>query len=290
MNRLQHLACWSLCVASACSPGKAPADAQAADVAPGVRLLGRIQHPLLTESSGVVMSRRHAGTFWTHNDGSSRKREALYAIDRSGRSLAVYRVDGPRLTDWEDIAIDDQGHLYIGDIGNNDCNRDRLAVHLIDEPDPQSREAQGIVKVVRSWDLRFPDQPFDCESLFVHRDTGYVISKVRHGRNAELLSFPLAPPEAPIVLTKVCQLPITSPATGADLSPDGRLLAVVAHSGAYLFHCDEGFAALATARPFHVPFAGHHVEGCCFTPDGLLATAESREIYLFTDPRFRGEK
>jgi hypothetical protein len=117
-----------------------------------------------------------------------------------------------------------------------------------------------------------------------------VISKVGGDRNAELFSFPLAEASGPIVLAKVCQLPITSPATGADLSPDGRLLAVVAHSGAYLFHCDGGFAGLAAARPFHVPFAGHHVEGCCFTPEGLLATSESREIWLFTDRRFRGEK
>ncbi len=38
--------------------------------------------------------------------------------------------------DWEDIAIDDAGHLYLGDIGNNDAKRDTLFVYEIDEPNP----------------------------------------------------------------------------------------------------------------------------------------------------------
>jgi hypothetical protein len=34
---------------------------------------------------------------------------------------------------------------------------------------------------------------------------------------------------------------------------------------------------------------GEHIEGCCFVPDGLLATSERRTIFLFTDPAFRGK-
>ena len=47
------------------------------------------------------------------------------------------------LHDWENIAIDSAGHLYIGDIGNNDSKRDTLAVYEIDEPNPQAG-AEGI--------------------------------------------------------------------------------------------------------------------------------------------------
>jgi hypothetical protein len=39
-------------------------------------------------------------------------------------------------------------------------------------------------------------------------------------------------------------------------------------------------------KPAHTKFKHEHIEGCCFVPEGLLATAETREIFLFTDPAF----
>ena len=62
--------------------------------------------------------------FWTHNDGGGPKKQVLYAIDREGKTRAAFPVIGVTLHDWEDIAIDDAGHLYLGDIGNNDAKRD----------------------------------------------------------------------------------------------------------------------------------------------------------------------
>ena len=90
------------------------------EIAPGVRLVARISDPRITESSGVIASRRYPNVFWTHNDGGGPKKQVLYAIDREGKTRAAFPVVGPRFHDWEDIAIDDAGHLYLGDIGNND--------------------------------------------------------------------------------------------------------------------------------------------------------------------------
>jgi hypothetical protein len=74
------------------------------------------------------------------------------------------------------LAIDSAGHLYIGDIGNNDSKRDALAVYEIEEPNPQAGAER--ISPKRVWNLRFPRAPFDCESLFVWKDYGYVVSKV----------------------------------------------------------------------------------------------------------------
>ena len=108
------------------------------EIAPGVRLLARMSDLRIKESSGVVASRRFPNVFWTHNDGGGPKKQVLYAIDRQGKTLASFPVTGATFHDWEDIAIDDAGHLYLGDIGNNDSKRDTLAVYEIDEPDPAS--------------------------------------------------------------------------------------------------------------------------------------------------------
>lgn len=254
-------------------------------LAPGVLQVGRIVHPRITESSGVVESRKHPGVFWTHVDGGGRK-QVLYAMTRPGQPLAEYRVAGALLDDWEDIAIDDHGHVFLGDIGNNEAQRQQIAVHQVDEPDP-ARIQSGLVMVTRTWRLRFPEAPVDCESLFVWRDFGYLISKVVKNARAEIYRFALTNEAQPQILERLGEIKIDSPVTGADISPDGRLLGLVAKSGAFVYRIDGDVARATRGKPFETKFRHEHIEGCSFVREGLLATAESREIYLFTDEAFR---
>jgi hypothetical protein len=225
--------------------------------------------------------------YWTHNDGGGPKKQVLYAIDRGGDTRASFPVIDVTLHDWEDIAIDDAGHLYIGDIGNNDSKRDALAVYEIDEPDPQA--GAGPISPKRAWHLRFPQAPFDCESLFVWKDQGYVVSKVFDKAHAQIFRFPLRDTNEPLTLELVATTKIESPVTGADISADGTLLGLVAKNGAYVFRIDGDVAHVTNANPHHTKLKNMHIEGCCFVPEGLLATSERRMIFLFTDPAFRGQ-
>ena len=275
----------SACGAESKKKAKKP---KANEVAPGVLHLGRIAHPHITESSGVVVSRQFPGVFWTHNDGGGGRKQVLYGMTREGKPLAELYVSGALLLDWEDIAIDGEHHLFIGDIGNNDAKRAHLAVHQIDEPDPKADRSEAPIK--RSWQLHFPAAPFDCESLFIWRDHGYVISKVFNDQRAEIYRFPLTAQKEPFVLEFVARLKIDSPVTGADISADGRLLGIVAHSGAFVYRIDGDVAAAAKLKPHHTKFKDEHIEGCCFVPEGLYATSESRDIYLFIDPAFHPAK
>jgi hypothetical protein len=257
------------------------------EIAPGVRLLARMSDPRIAESSGVAASRRHTHVFWTHNDGGGPKKQVLYAIDREGNARASFAVIGVMLHDWEDIAIDDAGHLFIGDIGNNDAKRDTLAVYEIDEPDP--KVGAGPVSPKREWKLKFPGAPFDCESLFVWKDQGYVVSKVFHDAPAQIFRFLLKDANGPMTLELVATTKIASPVTGGDISADGNLLGLVAKNGAYVFRIDGDVARVIEVKPHHTKLKDEHIEGCCFVSNGLLATNERREIFLFTDPAFRGE-
>ncbi len=284
---MKHLLLPCLCLLAACGAQSGDPPARSAKVvAPGVSQIGVIQHPRLTESSGVVASRRDTNVFWTHSDGGGRK-QVLYAMTRSGAPLAEFPVTGALLHDWEDIATDGKGHLYIGDLGNNDNRRAQLAVHRIDEPDLATNRA-GFAVINRSWFLDFPKARFDCESLFILRDHGYVISKVFDDARAELYSFALTNAAAAQQLEFVTRLKIDSPVTSAAISPDGALLGVVAKNGAYVFRVDGDPTRAGRGKPFHARFRHEHIEACTFVPEGLLVTAESREIFLFTDPAFRG--
>jgi hypothetical protein len=254
------------------------------EIAPGVRLFAYIRDPRIKESSGVVASRRH-NVYWTHNDGGGPKKQVLYAIDREGNARASFPVIGATLHDWEDLAIDDAGHLYIGDIGNNNAKRDALSVYEMDEPNPQA--GTGSIAPKRAWKLKFPGAPFDCESLFVWKDQGYVVSKVFDKARAQIFRFPLKETNGPLTLELVATTKIKSPVTGADISADGTLLGLVAKNGAYVFRIDGDVTRVSNANPHHTKLKNEHIEGCCFVPEGLLVTSERRMIFLFTDPAFR---
>src|SRR5690242_18699529 len=61
-----------LCALSAC--GAQPASSpKGKRVAPGVLAIGRISNPRITESSGVVVSRKDPNVLWTHNDGGGKR-------------------------------------------------------------------------------------------------------------------------------------------------------------------------------------------------------------------------
>src|SRR5262245_4848047 len=72
------------------------------------------------EPSGIIASRTHADIFWAHGD--SGRAAKIYAVDRQGALIAALEVSDVDNVDWEDIAIDDQNNLWIGDIGNNDSD------------------------------------------------------------------------------------------------------------------------------------------------------------------------
>ena len=267
----------SLTAGNAAEPGQ--------EIAPGVRVVGRISDPRIKESSGVVASRRYADVYWTHNDGGGPKKQVLYAISREGNTRASFPLVGETLHDWEDIGIDNAGHLFIGDIGNNNAKRKTLAVYEIDEPNPQA--GTGSIAPKRVWKLKFPGAPFDCESLFVWKDQGYVVSKVFDKAHAQIFRFPLNETNESLTLELIATTKIQSPVTGADISADGTLLGLVAKNGAYVFRIDGDVTRVINANPHHTKLKNEHIEGCCFVPEGLLVTSERRMIFLFTDPAFR---
>ena len=105
----------------------------AADPPSPLEPLGRFDPRAIREASGVVKSRRHPGIFWVHNDSGNPP--ALFAVRRDGTILREFRLAVPNV-DWEDIAADDRGYLYVGDIGNNGGLLPIRVIYRFDEPDP----------------------------------------------------------------------------------------------------------------------------------------------------------
>lgn len=249
-------------------------------------IIGRIDSPLIPESSGIVASRKYPGVFWTHNDSGNDA--AIFAVTREGKLIARYPVAATNL-DWEDIATDDAGSLYIAEIGNNNARRRQIGVYRVTEPDPHQPRTKNAspLKIEQTWRLQYPGDPFDAEALFVWKDHGYVISKMFDGSEAGVYRFDLSPQEKPAVLEPVTRLPVRSPVTAADLSADGDRLAVQTMLGPFLFEGLKGdinsAGRIAPRQAFHLDPT---MEGVCFADGGLLATSENQNVYLFREADF----
>jgi hypothetical protein len=248
--------------------------------------LGRLDHPAIREASGIVKSRRHPGIFWVHNDSGNPP--AIFAVKRDGSLVREYAV-GALNVDWEDITADDDGHLYLGDIGNNGGLLPLRVVYRVDEPDP-SKPATGLLPVTLKSYYRFSakEKRFDAEGLFLLAGRAVVVAKTFDGREAELFAVPLDPP-APL-LRPATPEPIgrlrgfTEPVTGADLSPDGHRLAVCSLEVARVYERGERgtWTLIGQAR-----YRADGIEAICWDGPDLILAGEGRGVYRISRPRWK---
>jgi len=251
--------------------------------------VGRLDHPAVREASGLVKSRRHPGVYWVHNDSGNPP--ALFAVRRDGSLIREYAVKVPNV-DWEDVAVDDHGHLYIGEIGNNDSLLPLRAVYQIDEPDP-SRDDVKTLTVKTAIYYRFPSGGrFDAEGLVIDGDRALIVAKTFDGRPAAVYAVPLSPPAPlirPAVPKPVATLPgFTAPVTGADLSRDGRRLVVCSTDAVGVFLRDgrDGWTAV-TLRRFR---SGDQVEAVAWDGGDILLAGEGRGVFRIKAAVWQAER
>ncbi|MCF7221100.1 hypothetical protein [Marilutibacter chinensis] len=212
----------------------------------GTQLMGVLLDAQMSEISGLAVSRRHPGVIWMHDDGGNPER--LFATDESGTRLATFRVEGVTKTDWEDMAsfeLDGTSYLLVADTGDNGGLRRSLQLHVFEEP-----ETLENARLTPAWSIafRWPDGARDCEAVAVDAAGGQVLLVSKKRTPPELFSLPLRPygtglqTASPIgalagVPAPATDLPENAPrrsqvehqVTAADVSPDGRTLAVMTY-------------------------------------------------------------
>jgi hypothetical protein len=262
--------------------------------------LATLTERAVTESSGIVASRRNPDLFWTHNDSGDDP--FVYAFDRRGRSRGTFRVAGAQARDWEDIAwgpgpVPGESYLYAGDIGDNDREREFVVVYRFREPqavpsladagDARPRDTEP-AEAIR---LKYPDGAHNAEALLVHPRTGdlYIVTKTAVSAGVYKLAAPYNAGEVQ-TLTRVASLRgpdfFGALVTGGDISPDGTRVALCDYAQGYELTLPpdaKSFDDVWTRKPSAVPL-GLRLQGesVCYRLDGaaLLATSEKRPTPL----------
>ena len=211
----------------------------------------------LKESSGLAVSRTQPGVIWSHNDSGDGPN--LYAIDISGKLLAMFRVTGATARDWEDIAAGPcpadaaapdasaapSSCLFIADTGDNDQVRPDVSIYVV--PEPRLGPGSSSTVAARTLRFRYPSGPTDAEALAVRPNGDLtIVSKGRSG-TINFFSIPATTVTKAIASGDVITATLAGNtgiqpdlrngrlATAAAVSPDGMTLAVRTYYEVYFF-------------------------------------------------------
>ncbi len=210
-----------------------------------LRLMGSLPNDL-QESSGLAIESEQV--FWSHNDSGGAS--TLTAFDSAGVALRTLNIINAVNVDWEELAQDDAGNLYIGDIGNNTNERQDLTIYRIPAPtsiltDTVSAE---IIQVSYTDQTAFPPAPasfdFDMEAMIWLNDSLYFFSKNRtdpFDGYTRMYGIPAVPG---IQVAIVMDSFYTGPGpkelwwvTAADISPDASQLVLLSSDKLWHFSC-----------------------------------------------------
>lgn len=196
-----------------------------------VRTVGQLPKGLVVESSGFALADAH-GDLWTHGDGGNTA--ALYKITPQGDLLQTLDLAPLTNNDWEDLARDGEGRVYIGDFGNNQNKRRNLAIYRLSGPDLRRVDT---IRFRYSDQRAFPPRKaarnFDCEAFYYHQDSLYLFTKNRgKGHYVKMYALPARPGFHVAALRD--SIRINTWITAADLSPDGRTVALLGYGHVYL--------------------------------------------------------
>ncbi len=191
---------------------------------------------VVMESSGLAYTGGYS--FWTHNDGYGD--ENLYHVSHTGSLTTTVEVLGATNHDWEDLAQDaGKNYLYIGDFGNNNCDRTNLRVYRI----PHPSNITGSTVTAEAIYFTYPDQTrfpspwmnFDVESFFHFAGKLYLFTKADGGAIGYTKMYSLPDQPGTYTATLVDSFYTNDRTTSADISPDGTSMIMMSNNRLHLF-------------------------------------------------------
>lgn len=198
----------------------------------------------IKESSAVEVTEK-SDLIWTLEDSGNEPQ--LFALDTKGALVHTVTITDAQNNDWEDLTSDKQGNLYIGDFGNNKNERKDLSVYKISASDLTKKEASVAEKI----SFFFPEQTlfppkkserfYDVESFFLFEGHFYLFTKNRSSKfdgTTLLYQVPNKSGNQPAKLIssfKTCDNFNHCAVTSADISPDGKKVALLSSDKVWIF-------------------------------------------------------
>ncbi|NNC69432.1 MAG: hypothetical protein HKN90_01260 [Flavobacteriaceae bacterium] len=233
---------------------------------------------LLKEVSGIETV-SNSDLIWMLNDGGNKSE--LYALDQKGTIKKVIKINAKN-HDWEDLASDTLGNLYIGDLGNNTNNRTNLVILKVHGADLSTDKKVEIERI----NFKYPNQKkfppkrnqrhFDSESFFFYNDSLYIFTKSRVKNKfgkTNLYKIPAKRGNHTAIYInsfESCK-DLECWITSADISNDGKKVVLINHKSAWVFtnfKGDDFFSGEVQEFPFEADLS--QKEGVCFKNENTI--------------------
>ncbi|MBN2191852.1 MAG: hypothetical protein JW751_03475 [Polyangiaceae bacterium] len=258
-------------------------------------VFAEIQTTELEELSGLIASRSQPGILYAHPDSANTTH--VVAMNDEGKPLADLVFSGTFAWDCEDIAtcpIDGTSYLFLGDIGDNAARegtgtpRDDLTIYRFAEPTLSQEEDVGEMDV--EWDsfnLVYPDEPHDAETLMADPVTGdiLIVTKEADGRSQVFRAPGTIEDGGTETLEAVATLELedSTYVTAGDISPNGDRVILRTYGSVLLFLRAATWAETFAASPIVLSSARESQgEAITFSSDGgawFSASEGSTSIY-----------
>ncbi len=242
---------------------------------------------VIKEASAAEITPASPDLVWTIED--QKNDNILFGFTKNGELKKEIRINNVENNDWEDLTADDAGNIYIGDFGNNDNERQDLAIYKISALDltKDQTEASEIVEFYYPEQTEFPakkkDRIYDAESFFIFNNQFYLFTKNRSSKfdgTTSLYRVDNKPgqrlPAKKISSFKTCDNFNHCAVTSAAISPDKKKVAILSSDKVWIFtdfKGDDFFSGKSQMIELN-----HYTqkEGLTFeTNDSLLITDEA---------------
>ncbi|AWX44076.1 hypothetical protein HME9304_01076 [Flagellimonas maritima] len=189
----------------------------------------------LSEISGIVSI--DGSTIWAIEDNGNK--DDIFKVDQNGKIIKTFDVKGVENDDWEDLAKDDDGNLYIGNFGNNFNERENLSIYKLPNPENEKGDKIDAEKISFHYpeQTKFPPKKsellYDCEAFFYKDGFLYLITKNRakpYTGKAFIYKVPAEKGSHTAELIGIfttCKDQNFCSVTAADISPNGKRIVLL---------------------------------------------------------------
>ena len=201
----------------------------------------------LEENSGIITLKD--SLVWVIADRGNK--DEIYQVDLDGHLLRELKVKNAKNVDWEDLAMDTNHNVFIGDFGNNNNKRRDLTIYKLPNPEIEKGKKITAEEII----FKYPSQKqfppvvgelnYDAEAFFHHNNALYIITKNRtvpFTGEAFIYKVPDTPGtyEAEFIGKFItCKQEGKCQVTAADISPDGSTIALLGYGKLWIFTAFE---------------------------------------------------
>lgn len=240
----------------------------------------------LKEASGVEVSSA-SDLIWVLEDSGNKNN--IYGLNSDGSIKQTIKIENAKNVDWEDLTSDKAGNLYIGDFGNNDNARKDLCIYKVNSDNLKQDVATASQKISFYYpeQTEFPPKKsgllYDAESFFEHNGNFYIFTKNRSkGFDGSVFLYKIPNQEgnhkAQLLGTfQACNIYKKCAITSADISPDGKTVAILSASRVYLltnFSSDDFLSG--KTEEIQLPEVTQK-EGICFKDNQTLLIVDEKD-------------